>query len=133
VLGSSFFSGVYRVSNTSPYTGSTRPVMDLTGNVSISLPAGDYWMEWAASGSLASGPWNPPIADGQLSTGNARQYLSGSWGDTLDGASPQGMPFQIQGEVAGVPESGQKTMMAMALLGLGAMVWWQKRRQPDWS
>lgn len=129
VLGGAAFTGVYRVLS-SDLTSTARPVMELTGDASLSLPAGDYWLEWAAAGSVASGPWNPPLANGQLDTGNARQYSSGAWNDVLDGSSQQGLPFQIQGEVAGAPESGQKTMMALALLSLGAMARWQKSRQP---
>ncbi len=82
LLTSSAFTGIYRVTDTT-LTGSTRPIMELQANVSLTLPSGDYWLEWSAAGSLGSGPWAPPITIvGQPVTGNARQYTNNVAGMT---------------------------------------------------
>ena len=37
---------------------------------SVNLPAGQYWVQWGMTGSLASGPWCPPVTiSGQAVTG----------------------------------------------------------------
>ena len=131
LLASSSFSGIYRVNSTTPYTDNTRPIMELAGTVSTSLTAGTYWLEWATTGSLASGPWNPPVSiAGQPITGNARQYNVSAWQDTLSETYQQDLPFQIVGEVAVVPEPSQWAMMGMTLLGAGgfALRQWRSRR-----
>jgi len=99
------FSGVYRMLDTAP--GCTRPIMVETVDLS-SCPAlgeGTYWIDWQATGSLASGPWAPPLAvlNTQV-TGNAMQFASGAWAPALDGASALGIPFVISGtNGAGTP------------------------------
>lgn len=97
------WSGIYRDSETS--VGNTqRPIMASAADAGIFLPEGDYWLEWAATGSLASGPWAPPITIiSETITGNAKQYLGG-WTDLLDGGSltPQGLPFLVVGATPSV-------------------------------
>ena len=121
LLTSSAFTGIYRVTDTT-LTGSTRPVMELQANVSLTLPSGDYWLEWSAAGSLGSGPWAPPITIvGQPVTGNARQYTNNvAWHDVLDTvtSTQQGLPFMLEGDVESVPEPGQWAMMAVTALGI---------------
>jgi hypothetical protein len=134
ILASAAFSGAYRVGDAAPYTGNTRPIMNLDATVSTSLNAGTYWLEWATTGSLASGPWNPPISiPGQLTTGDARQLSGGVWGDIVSGISPdfyqQGLPFQLQGDVTAVPEPGQWAMMSVTLLGAAGVALRRFRRQ----
>lgn len=85
-----------------------RPVMRNTCTTpSLSLPAGNYYVDWCASGTLSSGPWCVPVTvNGQLSTGNAMVYSNGEWdfiyGDTL-GLYKQGLPFIIYGRPIGSP------------------------------
>ncbi len=104
VWSSSEFSGAYRASETTP-TDTSRPIMISTANTAgLELAPGTYWLDWDASGSLASGPWAPPIAIlGELNTGNAMQFLpdSGGWAELLDGATLTGLglPFEVNGEV----------------------------------
>ncbi|WP_395684045.1 proprotein convertase P-domain-containing protein [Dokdonella sp.] len=99
------FSGVYRMQDTAP--GCTRPIMVETIDLSSCpvLNQGTYWLDWQATGSLASGPWAPPLAilNTQV-TGNAMQFATGAWGPALDGTSTLGIPFVIAGTSgAGVP------------------------------
>lgn len=102
-LLSSNWTQSYRVSDVT--SGDTsRPVMSVVANLGgVILPAGTYWLDWQLSGSLASGPWAPPITiTGQNITGNARQYVgsSSSWviaEDNGSGTPAQGFPFVLIG------------------------------------
>jgi hypothetical protein len=108
------WSGIYRVTETSG--GNTaRPLMKNTVLVGTVLSPGTYWLDWQSDGSLASGPWAPPITiNGQTTTGNALQY-TGAWAQLLDTgiSTPQGLPFWLYGDGGGdcpwlekTPESG---------------------------
>jgi hypothetical protein len=70
------------------------------------LDQGTYWIVWATSGSLPSGPWVPPITIlDHKTTGNALQTLDYgvSWTALVDAGTltPQGLPFVIEGSSAG--------------------------------
>jgi len=98
ILSDSYFSNCYRGND---LVNTTRPVMCIVAYITgLSLPAGDYWIAWSATGSLSSGPWVPPITiPGQFNTGNAIQYTTtaGAWAPILDGTNPKGLPFLIYG------------------------------------
>ncbi len=99
-LVSTTWSNIYRVSDTT-LDGTTRPLMANTVDVGLLLPPGTYWLDWQTGGTLASGPWVPPITIlGQTTTGNARQW-DGIWSDLVD-VGPQGLPFVLNGP-AGIP------------------------------
>lgn len=106
ILSSSVFSGIYRTLESAP--GATnRPIMASTCNVNFNLPAGQYWLAWYEGGTLASGPWQPPVSIwNQCETGDGYQFTAaGGWLfaiDTLSGCS-QGLPFIINGEMGGSP------------------------------
>ncbi len=96
-LTSSDWSNIYRVLDTT-IAGSTRPIMANVCDVGTTLAAGTYWIDFQLAGSLASGPWAPPISIlGQTNTGNALQQTvsTGVWAAVVDGAFPQGMPFEF--------------------------------------
>ena len=98
-LASSVWSNIYRAQDTT-LTDSTRPIMANEVTVNTFLPAGTYWLDWQAGGTLASGPWAPPVSIlGQTSTGNALQYTSTGWAALNDTGTltPQGMPFIVEG------------------------------------
>lgn len=90
------------------YLNTDRPVMRNTCTTpSLTLPAGNYFIDWQASGSLTSGPWCVPVTvNGQPATGNAMVYSDGEWnyiyGDTLN-MYQQGLPFIIYGRPIGSP------------------------------
>jgi hypothetical protein len=59
-------------------TNTDRRVMKVTANVGTTLDPGTYWVEWALTGSIASGPWAvPKTILGAPENGNALQYVSG--------------------------------------------------------
>ncbi|MEL6615280.1 MAG: T9SS type A sorting domain-containing protein [Bacteroidota bacterium] len=103
ILKLSAWSGIYRVTEGSSGTNTDRPIMANTATVDVTLPAGTYWVEWQTAGSLASGPWAPPITiTGSAATGNGLQRIGtgGTWASLVDGptlSDGQGMPFQIIG------------------------------------
>jgi len=99
------WSNVYRTSTSVPH-GTTRPIFANTCNVKspanepLILGPGQYWVDWMCAGSLASGPWAPPISIWNATiTGDALQYTTG-WAlaiDTGTSQASQGMPFIIDG------------------------------------
>lgn len=102
-LISTYWSGTYRVTETT--NGNTsRPIMRNVLNVGgLELNTGTYWLDWSATGSLASGPWQPPVViAGQAASGNGRQRLGNTWNNLLDGGTntpAQGAPFIIYGTI----------------------------------
>ena len=60
-LAGSSFSNIYRVLDTG-LTDSARPIMANVVTVNTTLPAGTYWLDWQTGGTLASGPWAPPVS-----------------------------------------------------------------------
>ena len=96
-MASTTFSNIFRVLDTG-LTNTQRPIMRQTVTVGTTLGPGTYWLDWAHTGSLASGPWQPPISImGQTTTGNAMQRNGTTWGPALDGTFPQGFPFILNG------------------------------------
>ena len=68
----------------------------------ISLAPGTYWVQFQFGGTVASGPWAPPVTIlGQTATGNGLQSLAGVWGQALDGTFHQDLPFIIIGTETG--------------------------------
>ncbi|MFN0131163.1 MAG: PEP-CTERM sorting domain-containing protein [Phycisphaerales bacterium] len=111
----------YRAQSTTPDV-TNRPIFALEVPVALSLSPGNYFMRWRASGSLASGPWQPPVAP--YAIGNATQSLAGgAFGPAIDALSTQQaeFPFQIDGTVIPAPAS-------LALLSMGGLVAIRRRR-----
>ncbi|MEX1311736.1 MAG: hypothetical protein AB1Z65_15025 [Candidatus Sulfomarinibacteraceae bacterium] len=101
-LQNTFWSGAYRVTETTTGAATDRPVMVVEAAVNTILPPGTYWLDWQADGTLASGPWAPPITiTGQATTGNGLQSLAGAvpYNPAEDPGSmtQQGFPFEIFG------------------------------------
>ncbi len=125
VLATTSWTGVYRDSEGTPATN--RPIMEATvAPVGLTLTAGTYWLDWNFSGSLASGPWAPPIAIlGQATTGNGLQSLAGgAYAAALDTgtSTQQGLPFQVWGSAVGggpVAECGTGNPQAIPASGTG--------------
>jgi len=101
----------YRVTATT-LTNTDRAIFRLNVDVpDFSLAAGSYFLRWSLLGSAASGPWQPPTADGAF--GNAFQSTAASGGflGIVDAGDTFGveLPFIIQGSV--IPEPGTWALM----------------------
>jgi hypothetical protein len=122
VLASGAFSGIYRTNLVNG--GSTRPLMKIEANTAgLTLQSGTYWVEWAMTGTLASGPWCPPIVPGTLATGNGVQTQDGvTYYDLDDNGYSVGLPFIVNGTaqqmIPTLSEWGL-ILLGLALLGLG--------------
>ena len=100
-LSDTSWTEIYRVTEEDSGINTDRAIMANVVTVGTSLGEGTYWLDWQSDGSLASGPWAPPVTiNGQNTTGNARQFIgdTGTWDDIVDGATltAQGMPFIIE-------------------------------------
>ncbi len=107
--GTSTWTGAYRVTDTA-LTGATRPLWKnkVTLGTPISLAAGTYWVDWSTAGSLASGPWCPPVTiKGQTGKAGANsvQFIplaqggTDAWLPIIDNgaaAAAQDMAFEVE-------------------------------------
>lgn len=129
---SSTWTGVYRFSDMTP-NDTARPVMEVVATLpAVQLPPGTYWLDWSFGGTLASGPWQPPITViGQATTGNALRFAtttSGLWVPYEDNGTltQQGVPFQLSGSsrpyVVTTPPQFIPSAGTWALLLLGGLV-----------
>ncbi|MCS6989000.1 MAG: T9SS type A sorting domain-containing protein [Chloroherpetonaceae bacterium] len=96
------FSNIYRVADANNLTNTQRPIMVQTVNLGGTLlTAGTYWLDWQTGGSLASGPWVPPVSiDGQpvVPGANALQRSAAQvWAGLVDGTNPVELPFILYG------------------------------------
>lgn len=99
VMTSAEWTGIYRTSATA-LNDTTRPIMRVTTAIDTTLPAGTYWVTVSMTGSLASGPWCPPVSiPGMVSTGNGIQLVNGVWQAWSDDTSLEqlGVPFVVKG------------------------------------
>ncbi|HBX52394.1 MAG: hypothetical protein A2275_06180 [Bacteroidetes bacterium RIFOXYA12_FULL_35_11] len=96
VMTSTYFSGIYRGDDVA---SADRPIMrSVCATTGLTLTTGTYWVEWTCAGSMASGPWAPPVTiSGQPATGNAKQRNGGTWANLMDGTNAQGLPFLMYG------------------------------------
>ena len=106
-LVTSNWTGIYRTTtDVGPFVETDRPIMKNKSSLTGTIPMGTYWVVWNATGSLASGPWNPPVTVlNTLSTGtNSYQYVPTStvnpWVQCKDGTSTLDMPFKLWGKIS---------------------------------
>ncbi|MEW6470538.1 MAG: T9SS type A sorting domain-containing protein [Bacteroidota bacterium] len=108
VFDGTYWSGIYRAQDVD-LLNTQRPIMKVYhAPVTCNLSAGTYWVAWRTSGSLASGPWVPPITyTSQTTTGDGLQYTGGTWVSVADGTTgdQQGFPFILKGTMTGIEES----------------------------
>jgi hypothetical protein len=125
VLSSTALTNIYRTSSTDT-AGTTRRIQSVVvSGLSLNLPAGTYWLDWAMSGNVASGPWQPPVSSPTaMVLGNALQFdgTASTWGPANDAgvAGTPGIPFQqaVPFVINGViPEPA--SLGVLALFGLG--------------
>lgn len=92
---------VYRTSAT---TGTTRKIWKFTANVTVSLPAGTYWLEYQTHATNDASVFFPPVTIlNTLSspTWNGKQRNGATWAALLDGGSTNQLaaPFNFNGAV----------------------------------
>lgn len=126
-LTTSTFTNIYRVTETT-LGDTSRPIMAATASgLSVDLAPGTYWLDWAYTGSLASGPWAPAITIlGTAVTGNGMQFTTptpptlGAWANAMDGGTgtpAQGFPFTIEGVQGSVEADLSITKVAVGVAG----------------
>lgn len=96
---STTWTNIYRDLESAP-GASNRPIMQVVIGVGgLHLDPGTYWIDFSTTGSLASGPWGPPVTIlGQSTTGDGMQWTGAAWNDLID-VGPQGVPFVVEGSV----------------------------------
>jgi hypothetical protein len=123
-LSATGWTNIYRVTETTTGVATDRPIMYNIAAVNTFLPAGTYWLDWQANGTLGSGPWAPPITiTGQATTGNGVQSLDSgvSYAPLIDTGSGtvQGLPFVIEGSVGPVAIASISLDKTVAVFGSG--------------
>jgi hypothetical protein len=105
----------YRVLHSTP-NNTVRPIYQAVADIEdVLLEAGTYWLSWSMTGSLSSGPWIPPTADGAL--GNAMQSAAGgAFVPLFDNNDSVALPFVLKGQV--VPEPATAGLVLVAGLGM---------------
>ncbi len=122
-FASTAFTSIYRDSETITCAagGTTRPIMLVRGNAGVLLAPGTYWLDWQLGGTLASGPWQPPVTLlGQPGKpgANALQFVpppTDAWNplqDTGTGTPRQDAPFLLDGDACAMTVPGNQTVPA---------------------
>jgi hypothetical protein len=106
-LTSETFTNCYRTTSTTQ-TSVARAIKELGVDMSWApaLPAGNYYIEVAATGSVASGPWGNVVVP-RLVTHNALTFTvsTATWAPTLDNVAgvAQDFPFKLNGSESDLP------------------------------
>ncbi len=101
IMTNTIWSNIYRTTDTAP-TNTARAIMVQTSTIGTTLSEGTYWVHWQSNGTLASGPWCPPVTElGVAVTGDALQSIAGVFNPALNGTEPNGAPFMLMGSVVG--------------------------------
>jgi hypothetical protein len=131
------WSNMYRVSDTN-LSNATRPIMAvrciLPAPITLT-PGLNYWLSYALTGSLASGPFVPPVVIlNEMNVGNAKQLTPSGW-QTLTNCATPGcgngvkIPFRLHGDgqtryrvASGVPGCGAAGLRVGTSGNLGGLM-----------
>ncbi|WP_281310382.1 MBG domain-containing protein [Flavobacterium flavigenum] len=93
------FTNCYRVQEDASLLTNNRPIMRIRISIGAIIQPGTHWIEWALTGTLASGPFAPPISIlGTGNTGDAKQFSATGYTNTINnGAYQAGIPFKLFG------------------------------------
>jgi hypothetical protein len=88
---------IYRATSSTP-TDCSRRIQLVSADINFEIVPGNYWVQWAMTGSESSGPWCPPVTiAGDSITGNAMQRVPYTWTPALNGNHANGAPFFLYG------------------------------------
>lgn len=118
--------GVYRTTGIADTTSVNRRLQEvIASGLNVNLPAGSYWIQWGTTGISFTPPMIDPANPDSLAPGqNGLQFsvTTGAWTATVDGTTPVGFDFLIEGTA--IPEPG-----TLSLLAIGAVVGMLRRRK----
>jgi subtilisin-like proprotein convertase family protein len=110
VLSASPEAFLYRIAPGGATTG--RKIWKMEANISTTLAAGTYWLEWQ-NGTIAGVtsnffPAKTIVGAANQAGDNALQHTlaPSAWAPVLDGTTPQDMPFDITYSTSGAPCTG---------------------------
>lgn len=111
-------SGEEFVYRTATATGTTRKVWRFNANVTTSLTAGTYWVEYQVHATNDASLFFPPVTIlNTLSspTWNGKQRNVAAWASTIDGGSMNvlAMPFKLNGVVLGLDSNEFSSKIVM--------------------
>ncbi|MBL8822103.1 MAG: PEP-CTERM sorting domain-containing protein [Planctomycetia bacterium] len=113
-------TSIYRASSATP-TDSNRRIQISTSTLTgpVILGPGTYWIDYALTSSTGA-VFSPPMALSTAAvTGDALQFNGTSWVAMVDGTSlnAKGMPFQLIGTSAAIPEPGTWALLGLTVVG----------------
>ncbi len=113
----------YRVTPTT-LTATNRGIYAAVADIpDFALAAGSYWLRWSLTGTLASGPWQPPTSDAAVGNGQQLVSTAGSFAVLVDPGSllQVSLPVTITGTVTAVPEASTTAMLLAGILAIGSV------------
>jgi hypothetical protein len=127
--GSNSFLNIYRTLTTDIATATNRRIqtMTLTLATPLVLNPGTYWFDYNSTGTSFVPPLQVVPRMSGMTTGDALQSLDSgaTWANVVDGAAQKGIPFQLLGSIAPIPEP-----TSLALVGIGAVgLAWRRWRK----
>jgi hypothetical protein len=130
VAGSNQFTNIFRTLPTDIATATNRRIqtMTLTLATPLVLTPGTYWMDYNSTGTAFVPPLQVVPRMNGIVTGDALQSLDSgaTWANVLDGTIQKGIPFQLLGTIAPIPEPTSLTLVG---LGAAGLVWRRIRRK----
>jgi hypothetical protein len=120
--GSNVFMNIYRTLPTDIATATNRRIQDNILNFAapVVLGPGTYWFEYGLTGNAFVPPLQVVPRINGVNTGDALQFSPTTllYSPVLDGTTPKGIPFQLIGTSAPIPEPASLGLLALGVVGL---------------